>query len=248
MIPRAGSRTGAVSGSAGTSPDNAVLDDVTLVVRARDGDVLAYEQLVRRYQGPLFRLAVRMLASRGDAEDAVQEVFLTAWRRLADLRTDAAFVGWLYRMATNRCLNLIRARQATVDVDLAQRAHPRRRGHRARTGSRAVTAGVEIDADRIAVAVQAGRLIVGLDSGRYGEIATYLPGRRVNGVRIRAESVTIGVVGRYPATATDIDACVRASVGPLDRPLHVHINDLHLGAAHQEPAVVAAWGRPHREP
>src|SRR4051812_16824202 len=120
MIPRAGSRTGAVSGSAGTSPDNAVLDDVTLVVRARDGDVRAYEQLVRRYQGPLFRLAVRMLASRGDAEDVVQEVLLTAWRRLADLRADAAFVGWLYRMATNRCLNLIRARQATVDVDLAR--------------------------------------------------------------------------------------------------------------------------------
>ena len=92
-----------------------------------------------------------------------------------------------------------------------------------------MTVGVTIDADRIAAAVQTGRLIAGLDSGRYGEIATYLPGRRVNGVRIRPESVTIGVIGHYPATATDIDACVRASVGPLDRPLHVHINDLHIG-------------------
>jgi hypothetical protein len=92
-----------------------------------------------------------------------------------------------------------------------------------------VTGGVEIDADRIAVAVQASRLIAGLDSGRYGEIATYLPGRRVDGVRIRPESVTIGVVGRYPATAIDIDACVRAAVGPLDQPLHVRINDLHIG-------------------
>jgi RNA polymerase sigma-70 factor (ECF subfamily) len=102
-------------------PDDSSLDDLTLVVRARDGDVRAYEQLVRRYQGPMFRLAVRMLASRGDAEDVVQEVFLTAWRSLATLHAEGAFVGWLYRMTTNRCLNVIRARRATVDVDLAQR-------------------------------------------------------------------------------------------------------------------------------
>lgn len=110
----------AVPGGSETS-EEARLDDVTLVVRARDGDVRAYEQLVRRYQGPMFRLAVRMLASRGDAEDVVQEVFLTAWRRLARLHEEAAFVGWLYRMVTNRCLNVIRDRHATVDVDLAQR-------------------------------------------------------------------------------------------------------------------------------
>ncbi|MDQ3789078.1 MAG: sigma-70 family RNA polymerase sigma factor [Actinomycetota bacterium] len=126
MTPRAGAGTNAGPGGgetspAGVTPEEARLDDVTLVVRARDGDVRAYEQLVRRYQGPMFRLAVRMLASRGDAEDVVQEVFLKAWRSLARLHDEAAFVGWLYRMVTNRCLNLIRDRHATVDVDLAQR-------------------------------------------------------------------------------------------------------------------------------
>jgi len=122
MTPPVGIDVGAVSGRAETADelDAVRLDDVTLVVRAREGDVRAYEQLVRRYQGPLFRLAVRMLASRGDAEDVVQEVFLTAWRSLAALHEDAAFVGWLYRMVTNRCLNVIRARRATMDVDLAQ--------------------------------------------------------------------------------------------------------------------------------
>lgn len=110
-----------------------------------------------------------------------------------------------------------------------------------------MTTGVEIDADRIATAVQADRHIAGLDSGRYGEIATYLPGRRVNGVRIRPESVTIGVIGRYPATATDIDAGVRAAVGPLDRPLHVHINDIHIFQS-SGPAVVAGSGRQHGRP
>jgi len=94
------------------------LDDVTLVMRARDGDMAAYEQLVRRYQGPMYRLAVRMLSSKADAEDVVQEVFLTAWRRLGQLQQDAALVGWLYRITTNRCLNVIRARRPTTDVPL----------------------------------------------------------------------------------------------------------------------------------
>jgi RNA polymerase sigma-70 factor, ECF subfamily len=98
------------------------LDETTLVARARDGDVRAYEQLVRRYQGPMYRLALRMLSSTGDAEDVVQEVFLTAWRRLGQLQEDAAFVGWLYRTTTNRCLNVIRARKPLSDVELDQQA------------------------------------------------------------------------------------------------------------------------------
>lgn len=110
--------SGAVAGE-GEAP---VLDDVTLVARARDGDLGAYEQLVRRYQGPLYRLALRMLSSSADAEDVVQEVFLTAWRRMGQLREDAAFVGWLYRSATNRCLNVLRARRPLVPVEPDQ--HP----------------------------------------------------------------------------------------------------------------------------
>jgi RNA polymerase sigma-70 factor (ECF subfamily) len=100
--------------------EEVVLDDATLVARARDGDVPAYEQLVLRYQGQMFRLAMRMLASRGDAEDVVQDVFLIVWRRLGQLQEDAAFVGWLYRMTTNRCLNVLRARRPMADVDLAE--------------------------------------------------------------------------------------------------------------------------------
>jgi RNA polymerase sigma-70 factor (ECF subfamily) len=98
--------------------DGVVLDDATLVARAREGDVRAYEQLVRRYQGPMYRLAVRMLANVGDAEDVVQEVFLSAWRQLVQLQEDAAFVGWLYRTTTNRCLNVIRARRPRAEVEL----------------------------------------------------------------------------------------------------------------------------------
>lgn len=96
---------------------HATPDDATLVSRARDGDVRAYEQLVLRYQSPMFRLAWKMLNDRPDAEDTVQEVFLTAWRRLPQLNDDAAFVGRLYRMTTDQCLNLIRSRRPRVDMD-----------------------------------------------------------------------------------------------------------------------------------
>ncbi|MEU8639459.1 hypothetical protein AB0C38_45330 [Amycolatopsis sp. NPDC048633] len=89
-----------------------------------------------------------------------------------------------------------------------------------------MTPGVEIDADRIAVAVTALPCVAGLHSGRFGEIATLLPGRRIPGVRIRTGEITVGVTGRYPATTTRIGAEVRAAVGPADRPVHVRIGDI----------------------
>ena len=95
----------------------AVLDDATLVARARDGDLRAFEQLVRRYQRRIYQLALRITAGSADADDVTQEVFLTLWRRLPELRDDAAVVGWLYRTATNRCLNLVRSRKPTSEID-----------------------------------------------------------------------------------------------------------------------------------
>ncbi len=110
-----------MSGAVPTAIDaiDGVLDDATLVARARDGDLRAFEQLVRRYQRGIYQLALRMTASGADAEDITQEVFLTAWRRLPELREDAAVVGWLYRTASNRCLNLLRSRKPTCEIDEA---------------------------------------------------------------------------------------------------------------------------------
>lgn len=120
----------AVAKAASRTPDRPVLDDATLVARARDGDVRAFEELVRRYQGPLYRLAYRMLGNANGsgtaAEDVVQEVFVTVWRRLGQLQSDEAFVGWLYRSTTNRCLNVLRARRPTADVDPDTTETPRR--------------------------------------------------------------------------------------------------------------------------
>ncbi|MFE6858659.1 RNA polymerase sigma factor [Nocardia sp. NPDC057668] len=100
-------------------------DDVTLVYRARDGDLRSFETLVLRYQGAMYRLALRMLNNRADAEDVVQDVFLCAWRRLPQLHNDSAFVAWLYRMTTNHCLNAIRARKPTIEIDSEIAQSPR---------------------------------------------------------------------------------------------------------------------------
>jgi hypothetical protein len=89
-----------------------------------------------------------------------------------------------------------------------------------------VTPGVEIDADRIAAAVTALPHVAGLHSGRFGEIATLLPGRRVPGVRIRPDEITIGVTGRYPVSVAEIGAGVRAAVGPVGRPVNVRVGDI----------------------
>lgn len=96
------------------------LDTATLVARARDGDLTSFEALVRRYQQPIFALALRMTDRPADAEDVTQEVFVTAWRRLPEIQVDSAFGSWLYRTATNRCLALLRSAKPVAPFSDAQ--------------------------------------------------------------------------------------------------------------------------------
>ncbi len=104
-------------------------DDALLTVRAREGDEEAFEVLVRRHGPVLLSLATRMLGSPADAEDAVQDAFVSAWRRLPEFRGDAAFLTWMYRIVTNRCLNLLRSRRPTEELDAA--TEPRAPEHQA---------------------------------------------------------------------------------------------------------------------
>lgn len=87
------------------------LDALTIVSRAQDGDVEAFEWLLNAYQGGLFRLCLRMLDDRTEAEDLVQETFISAWRALPNLSVPQAFIPWLYRTATNKCLDMIRSKK-----------------------------------------------------------------------------------------------------------------------------------------
>ncbi len=89
----------------------------TLVTWARGGDTVAFEALLLRYQALAYRLAARILTRPADAEDAVQDAFISAWRRLPDFRGESSFSCWLSRIVVNRALNLARARQSTVPLE-----------------------------------------------------------------------------------------------------------------------------------
>jgi RNA polymerase sigma-70 factor (ECF subfamily) len=98
-----------VSADRGGAPSHELDDkDYDLVARARSGDVAAYEELVRKYQGIATRVA-RMVAG-SDAEDVAQEAFVRAYRALDGFREGAPFRPWLLRIVVNLAHNAVRAR------------------------------------------------------------------------------------------------------------------------------------------
>src|SRR5919198_59369 len=78
--------------------------------RARAGDEDAFRELVEPHRAELQLHCYRLLGSLQDAEDAVQDTLLAAWRGLAGFEARASLRAWLYRIATNRCLNVLRDR------------------------------------------------------------------------------------------------------------------------------------------
>jgi RNA polymerase sigma-70 factor (ECF subfamily) len=87
------------------------LSDGAIVTRAREGDCDAFRVLVERHSRSVFRLAFRMTGNQQDAEDVVQESMLRAYKQLARFDRRASFGTWLYRIATNCSLDLVRSRQ-----------------------------------------------------------------------------------------------------------------------------------------
>ncbi|MBV2352917.1 sigma-70 family RNA polymerase sigma factor [Streptomyces sp. J2-1] len=96
------------------------MDDTLLTVRAAEGDEEAFAVLVRRHAPALVRMATRLVGNRSEAEDAVQDAFISAWRKLPEFRGGSAFGTWLYRIVTNRCLNLLRARKSEAPLEAAR--------------------------------------------------------------------------------------------------------------------------------
>ncbi len=88
------------------------------VQRLKTGDPSAYEELIEKYADMVYRVAYRILQDPDDAEDAMQETFLTVYRRIHSFRGDAKLSTWLYRLATNTALDMIRARQRKRSKDV----------------------------------------------------------------------------------------------------------------------------------
>jgi RNA polymerase sigma-70 factor (ECF subfamily) len=100
-----------VSSQAGT-------DDATLVAQTRGGDAHAFSELVKRYEGKVFRLAQHVTQNREDAEDVLQETFLKAYEHLDQFRGDSKFYTWIVRIAVNQALMKLRRRKSDKAVSL----------------------------------------------------------------------------------------------------------------------------------
>ena len=102
------------------------MSDAELLDRARAGDEDAFRGLVEPYRGALYAHAYRMLGSAPDAEDAVQESLLGAWRGLARFEGRSSLRSWLYRIATNASLKIIERRPKRVlPIDYGPPADPK---------------------------------------------------------------------------------------------------------------------------
>lgn len=87
------------------------IDEHALVRRCQNGDKRAMETIMRQYQQWVYNIAYGMLSSPEDASDVAQDVFLWLWENIGQFRFKSQFSTWLYRIVTNRCLNLKDQRQ-----------------------------------------------------------------------------------------------------------------------------------------
>jgi RNA polymerase sigma-70 factor, ECF subfamily len=140
------------------------LDERALVAEAQSGCRAAFEELVRRYDRDVLRLALNLMKRPEDARDVYQEAFLKVYRNLHRFRFECSFYTWLYRIVTNVCLDHLRRRQARPEdqaPELASSNHDegiadffeRQREHRPTLDPERQLLGKEIQA-RLAVAME----------------------------------------------------------------------------------------------
>ncbi len=139
------------------------LDDRSLVAEAQVGNRAAFEELVRRYDRDVLRLALNLMKRPEDARDVYQEAFLKVYRNLHRFRFECSFYTWLYRIVTNVCLDHLRRRQARPEDQAPENSayhedgvtdfFERQREHRPTLDPERTLFGLEIKA-RIALAME----------------------------------------------------------------------------------------------
>jgi RNA polymerase sigma-70 factor (ECF subfamily) len=93
-------------------------DETALVAQSREGDTRAFGELVRRYEGKIFRLAQHVTQNREDAEDVLQETFMKAYEHLDQFQGNSKFYTWIVRIAVNQALMKLRRRKTDRSVSL----------------------------------------------------------------------------------------------------------------------------------
>jgi RNA polymerase sigma-70 factor (ECF subfamily) len=93
------------------------LDEHELIVQAQQGDRSAFGELVRRYREGVINVVYRIIADADRAEDVAQDTFIRAWQKLPNYQPRSPFRNWLYRIATNLTMDMVRSEKETLDVD-----------------------------------------------------------------------------------------------------------------------------------
>ncbi len=91
--------------------ENHQQQDAEIVHRFRGGEIQAFDELVRRYTAPVYNAAFRIVGNEEDAKDAAQSTFFRAWEKLPTFDDTRPFFSWLYKIALNEALQLVRKRK-----------------------------------------------------------------------------------------------------------------------------------------
>jgi len=100
------------------APTPTGIDESSLVAQSREGNTSAFAELVRRYEGKIFRLAQHVTQNREDAEDVLQETFMKAYEHLDQFQGNSKFYTWIVRIAVNQALMKLRRRKTGKTVSL----------------------------------------------------------------------------------------------------------------------------------
>jgi len=92
--------------------------ETELVARARQGDLTAYDELVRRYQERIYATVYHMTANHEDANDLAQEAFIKAFHALKSFKGGSSFYTWVYRIAVNKTINFLKQRKNRAQMSL----------------------------------------------------------------------------------------------------------------------------------
>ncbi len=99
-------------------PQQPEIDEMLLVKRARQGDLRAYDELVRRYQERIYATIYHMTANHEDANDLAQEAFIKAFHALKSFKGGSSFYTWVYRIAVNKTINFLKQRKNKAQMSL----------------------------------------------------------------------------------------------------------------------------------
>ena len=94
------------------------MDERELIARLQKRDEAAFEELIRQYEKKVYTLCFRMCGNSEDAEEAAQDAFLALWRGIDRFRQESSLSTWIYRLATNACIDTLRRKKQSGSVSL----------------------------------------------------------------------------------------------------------------------------------